>query len=185
MEQYLGTAIIYFGAGLVVLGIVWGGIRLGRKSRKVNPGQDSTGASYEQISSTVKGEIEPEAKKEEVVLGKGSVKCICFRRIKGNNVVDFTTIEEAIGETYQVDPSCPVSGSSSIVKEDAGKIVDYDPREVKFTVETSPERAWFAIHWDIVRAVFFVPVQFWKSVSVWFAAAMLVIVFVSALAVLG
>ena len=147
--------------------------------------------SYESVSTNIKEAIldgirRAKGESGEVVLGKGNIKCLCFRKIQGVNVADFTTISEPIGELYQFDPSCPITGSGYIVKEnERGEIVDYDPREVTFHIEASPERAWFAIHWDIVKQVFFVPVQWWKSTSVWFAVAMLVIVLIASLAVLG
>ena len=189
MEGYgdilAGAGIVaYIVIGLAVLLLGWWGYRLirGTGKDKVNTDLPSD-ESYESISADAKV---PATEGSDVVLGKGGIKCLCFRKIRGVNVADFTTIGEAIGELYQFDPSCPITGSGYIVKENAeGKIVDYDPRELAFKVEESPERAWFAINWDIVKSVFFVPLQWWKSTSVWFAAAMLVIVFITSLAVLG
>lgn len=137
--------------------------------------------SYEAISGGIK-----QANVEQVQLGTGDVKCLCFRKIKGVNVADFTTIPNAIGEMYQFDPSVPLKGSGFIVKQlDDGSIVDYDPREVPFIVKESPEYAYFATNWDILKSVFFVPTSWYKSTAVWFAAAVLVIVFITGLAVLG
>jgi len=188
MESYgdvlAGAGIVaYIVIGLAVLLFAWWGYRLikGGGNRKASADLPSD-ESYESASA----EAKPATPVSKVILGKGNIKCLCFRRIKGVNVADFTVMPEAIGELYQFDPSCPTSGSGYIVKEDSnGDIVDYDPREVTFKIEESPERAWFAIHWDIVKSVFFVPVNWWKSTSVWFAAAMIVVVFITSLAVLG
>jgi len=197
MDQYgevlAGAGIIvYIILGLFVVLFAWWGYRLFKgQGKQIKSSDLPSDKSYESVSANIKEAILDGIKRatgesSEVILGKGSIKCLCFRKIQGVNVADFTTIPEPIGELYQFDPSCPITGSGYIVKEnEKGKIVDYDPREVKFKIEESPERACFAINWDIVKSVFFVPVQWWKSTSVWFAAAMLVIVFVVSLAVLG
>ena len=188
MEGYgdilAGAGIVaYIVIGLFVVLFAWWGYRLvkGTGKGKVNADLPSD-ESYEGVSA----EAKPGVPKKKIILGKGNIKCLCFHKIKGVNVADFTTIGEAIGELYQFDPSCPITGSGYIVKENTeGIIVDYDPRELAFKVGDSPEMAWFAIHWDIVKSVFFVPIQWWKSTSVWFAAGMMVIVFITSLAVLG
>lgn len=118
-------------------------------------------------------------------LGTGEVKCLCFRKINGVVVADFTTMPKPIGEMYALDPSCPITGSGHIVYENKdGNILDYDPREVEYKTENSPEMAWFAINWDIVKEVFFVPLQWWKSPALWMAGVMLVIIFITTLAVI-
>lgn len=179
-EMMAGAGVIvYVVIFLFVILFVWGGFRLfaGKRKPKVNTDLP-TEAKPEHME-----ESEP---KEEKELGSGDIKCLCFRKIKGMHVADFTTIRKPIGELYQFDPSCPVSGAGYIVKEnEKGEVVDYDPREIEFKLAESPEYAYFATNWDIVKQVFFVPVQWWKSTSVWFAAAMLVIIFVISLAVLG
>lgn len=120
--------------------------------------------------------------KSESLLGTGAFKCMCF---KASNILDFTTIPKPIGEIYQFEPSCPISGAGFIVKEEAdGKVVDYDPREVEVHLKQTPEFAWFATHWDIVTKNFWtVPVQWWKSPANWFAAAMIIVTFICALVV--
>lgn len=132
------------------------------------------------IRGIEQGEI---IKQEEVenVLGTGEYKCLCFRP---PNILDFTTIPEPIGELYQIETSCPLSGSGYIVQEKDGKIVDYDPREVEVHIEQSPEYAWFATHWDILRTVFSVAVEWWKTPATWYAVGMMGIVFVFGLVVL-
>jgi len=197
MGQYgevLGAAgiVAYIVIALFVVLFAWGGYRLFKgKGKQVKSSDLPIAQSYESISTNIKeaildGIIRGTGESSKGILGEGNIKCLCFRKIQGVSIADFTTIPEPIGELYQFDPSCPITGSGYIVREnEKGEIVDYDPREVKFKIEESPERAWFAIHWDIVKQVFFVPVQWWRSTSVWFAAAMLVIVFVTSLAVLG
>ena len=184
MEEYgeimVGAGVVgYIVFGLFVLLFVWWGYRLfkGEGKQKLDtdlPIDDKPGQKEEKEGAT------------ESILGTGGIKCLCFHKIKGVNAADFTTIPNAIGELYQFDPSCPVSGSGYIVKEnDNGAIVDYDPREIEYKLEESPEYAYFATNWEIVKSVFFVPIQWWKSTSVWFAGAMLVIIFITSLAVLG
>ena len=187
MEGYgdvlAGAGIVaYIVIFLFVVLFVWWGFHLLRGQGKGKTADLPRDESYEGVSA----EAKPGVPGKKTILGQGDIKCLCFHKIKGVNVADFTTIGEAIGELYQFDPSCPITGSGYIVKENAdGEIVDYDPRELAFKIEESPERAWFAINWDIVKSVFFVPIQWWKSTSVWFAAGMMVIVFITSLAVLG
>lgn len=115
------------------------------------------------------------------LLGTGQFKAMVFRP---GNILDFTTIPEPIGEMYQFDPSCPVSGLGYIVKQvPNGEIVDYDPREVRVKIDESPEHAWFATHWDIVSVVFSVVTPWWRSRATWYALGMMLIVFITALVV--
>jgi len=57
-------------------------------------------------------------------------------------------------------------------------------RKEEYNVKESPEYAWFAISWDIVKRVFFVPTQWFKSSTVWFAVGMMAITFVVSLAII-
>ncbi len=124
-----------------------------------------------------------DASASKSILGTGEVKCVAIRP---GNIIDFTTIPELIGEVYQVDTSCPRSGAVVIVRElEDGEIVDYDPREVPVVIEQTPEYAWFATNWNIVTRFWAVPQIWWKSTSMWFAAAMMAIVFIAFLAVVG
>ena len=74
-----------------------------------------------------------------------------------------------------------------IVKElSDGKVLDYDPREVAFDVKKSPEYAWHATHWQPETNDFWMAkVEWWKSRAVIFAGALLLVMFIIALAVLG
>lgn len=116
-------------------------------------------------------------------LGTGEFNCLCFRKIGGLLVADFTTIPEPIGEQYQFDPSCPFSGIGSIVMEkDGGEIVDYDPREVPYVTEESPEYAYLATHWKAVTNGFWkTPFKWWQNASTWLAGVMVVLVFFTTL----
>lgn len=193
MEEYgeiLAAAgiVAYVVIGLFAVLFAWWGYRLFRRKGKENKGTDlPSDESFESVSAGVKGEGLKEGEGKKVTLGTGTVKCLCFRKIQGVNVADFTTIPEPIGELYQFDPSCPISGSGYIVREDEkGEIIDYDPREVKYVLDQSPEFAWLATNGDTVIKNFWqVMLPWWKSTSVWFAAAMMVIVFITSLAVLG
>lgn len=118
-------------------------------------------------------------------LNTGDIKCICFRKINGVNVADFTNIPKPVGELYMLDPSCPMTGGAYMVYEDErGDIKDYDPREVVYKVDTSPEMAWFAINWDVVKRVYYVSLQWWKSTAVWFAGLMLGLLAIATLVIL-
>lgn len=118
------------------------------------------------------------------VLGTGNYKCMAYRY---DGSLDFTTMPEPIGELYSFDTSCPFSGAGYIVKElKTGEIVDYDPREMPIEPKATPEWAWFAINpRDVTKRFWTVPTPFWKSGSMWFAAAMIVVLFISFLSVFG
>ncbi len=133
--------------------------------------------------STSKLKEEVEETKVKGILGTGKYKCMAIRP---GNIIDFTTMPEPIGEVYQADTSLPMSGALYIVRElTTGEVVDYDPREVPVVIEESPERAWFAVHWDIVSRVFSIPIKWWQSTSTWFAVGMMVILFICGLVSLG
>ena len=118
--------------------------------------------------------------------GTGHYPAMVICKVDGEDVVDFTTIPEPIGEIYQFDTSCPMHGGGFIVKEMAdGELVDYDPRDISVSLEETPEYAWFATHWSDVKPFWNAPAQWWKSTANWYAAGLLVIVFISALVVLG
>jgi len=188
MEQY---GEILAGAGIIVYIVIalflalfaWLGYRMFKGKGKQDTGDLLSDISHESISTGV----QKPTGNGEVTIGKGKIKCLCFRKIQGVQVADFTSISEPVGELYQFDPSCPISGSGYIVKEnEKGDIVDYDPREVKYVWEESPDFAHLVMNGaQIIKNFWAVQVQWWKSTSVWFAAAMLVIVFVTSLAVLG
>lgn len=115
-------------------------------------------------------------------VGTGNYKALVIRP---GGIVDFNYIPEPIGEMYQADPSCPMHGGMFIVKElPNGEIIDYDPRKVKVDINKSPERAWFAINWDLVPKVYSVPAQWWQSTSTWWAIGLTVIMFIVVLVTL-
>jgi len=184
MEQYgdmlsgVGVVAYVFIALFVVL-LGWWGYKIFKRSKK--PDGKLPAETYEDISEQM---VEPHGE-GEVQIGTGRYQCLCFRKIQGTNVADFIRINKPVGELYHFDTSCPISGNGYIVKEEDGKIVDYDPRQEEYNVKESPEFAWFAISWEIVKRVFFVPTQWYKSSSVWFAAGMMAITFIVSLAVIG
>lgn len=150
--------------------------------------KDRDDKDFVAVSAEIKEESKRIAEHGEVTedqLGTGEYKCLCFRKIDNHNVVDFTTIPKPIGEMYNIDPSCPMSGSGYIVKVENGLVVDYDPRSIKYILEESPEYAWFATQWEIVKQVFFVPIKWWQSSSTLFAAAMVAGTFLLGLVALG
>lgn len=123
------------------------------------------------------------------ILGTGNFKCLCFRKISGKVIADFREDEFGlpypIGEQYQFDPSCPVSGIGSIVIERDGKIYDYDPRQVQYIRKESPEYAYGACnYWKGVVGLFWkVPEKWWKAAATWFATAVLILLFITTLLV--
>lgn len=162
------------------------------QQKSQRPSKTIASQTFEQVSQEAKSIDTP----CDVKLGIGEIKAICFRRINGINVVDFTTIEKPIGELYQVDPSAPVPGAHFIVKEmqkddtklgfKAGDIVDYDPRKVPYDVENSPERAWLAINPKaITKAFWYVNSSWWKSPVAWMAIVSVIIAFFFGMAVIG
>lgn len=122
-------------------------------------------------------------KERKSILGTGEFKCLAIRP---GNIADWTTIPKPIGELYMSDPTCPVSGGVYIVKEkETGEVIDYDPRKETVDVQKTPEWAWYATHWGIVPRVFSIPLSMWKSPATWFAAATLVILFITVMATVG
>lgn len=141
------------------------------------------------ISAAIKQEKERIAQANDIteeMLGSGEYKCLCFREINGLSVVDFTTIPQPIGEMYNIDPSCPLSGSGYIVKVEDGKVVDYDPRKVEYKLEESPEYADLAINiGEISKQFWAIKVPWWKSPSTIIAVVMIAVTFILGLVVLG
>jgi len=128
--------------------------------------------------------LEDSKKQEPGILGTGEYKCIAWRW--PGNIIDFTTMKETIGEIYLAETSCPVSGGHYIVQEtEDKKVIDYDPRKIPIIHEQTPEYAWFATHWEILKAVFYVPISWLKQSSTWFAAASTIVMFVIALIFFG
>lgn len=183
METYISWMAAAGAEVYIILGIfafaLLGGLTMGimRARNKMAKTKLLPKAAVEQKESE-----SAEAEKSGSALGTGELKCMCF---KANNVLDFTTIPKPVGEIYQFEPSCPISGAGYIVKEEqGGEIKDYDPRDVEVHIEQTPEFAWFATHWDIVTRNFWaVAVQWWKSPSTWFAVIMMIVVFICALVV--
>jgi hypothetical protein len=105
--------------------------------------------------------------------------------------IDFTGIDKPIGHMKQFDTSLPFSGGAYICKEtkDASgaiTLVAYDPRDTALETDKLPDWAWFAINCkDIVTRFWRVPAPWWKSIGMWFAAGMLLIVFICFLAIFG
>ena len=101
--------------------------RLFRKRSKANiPGEiptDDEDTSFEEFSEDIEdkvheGERTHKKGEIEIKLGSGKYQCLCFRSIKGMLVADFTRINIPVGELYQFDTSCPVTGNGYIVKQD-------------------------------------------------------------------
>jgi len=138
----------------------------------------------EKIETKKESKTDEGPKEPSSILGKGDIPCMAF---KLGNIVDWTTIPAPIGEAYLADTSCPISGTVFIVKQlENGDIVDYDPREVPVVIKQTPEWAYSATHCkEIVKRFWYVPYSVWKSPSLWFAAGMLVIMFIFGMGVIG
>lgn len=181
--------VVYIVLGVFILALLALGARMvlgkgkGRADKNL-PVAENVEDNSEAVSAE-QGEAKPED--DSIKLGRGAYKCLCFRKIKGVIVADFTSINKPVGELYQFDPSCPFSGSGYIVRQLEDKtIMDYDPREVKVKTDETPDYAWHAINWkEDVNAFWTVPAKWWKNTASWFAAGVLVIVFISALASFG
>ena len=172
---------------LIVLLII---LRMFRKSQspasRSLTSSETSDSSYEKASEGIL--VNDSDDKEQVKVGPGlPFRCLCFRKIKGVAVADFTSMSEPVGELYQFDPSCPVSGSGYIVRQlDNGVVEDYDPREVKMLVDDTPDHAWHAINWkDDVNSFWTVPIQWWKNTANWYAAGVLCLALFTMLVVLG
>ena len=136
--------------GAVFIVFVWLGIMFLMPKK---PAQEKQKAS--QKADHKDDDVKVEAPLIESVLHTGKVKCACVYLLGNQPVLDFTTIPTPIGEAYSFDPSCPVSGEAYLVRMDAdGKILDYDPREVPYDLMESPEVAYWATHWPVVKDVF-------------------------------
>jgi hypothetical protein len=126
--------------------------------------------------------------------GTGNYKAMVIR----GSAVDWTTIPKPVGELSPADPSCPMSGGVYTVRElqqdetidgkpyKAGEIVDYDPRQVAIRQLSMPEHAYFATHWEeLVRMVYGYSKPWYTNASIWFAAAVLFIMFILGLTLGG
>ncbi len=184
MSQYLEMvgdvgAPLYIVGGLILLLCGWWVLRV-VKGKTVESSVIARSKKIQRVAG------DNDDKPKESILGTGAVKCACFRRINGEPAIDFTTIPYPIGEMHSFDPSCPISGTGcTVVENEKGEIVDFDPREVEYKVDESPEYAWFATNWDILKRVLFATTKWWKSPSVWFAAAILVMIFITVLGLMG
>jgi len=170
----------YFFSGVFILGLLSLVVRFVRK--KV------TSASVKDLPIIPQKQNEDALANDEAggvnntILGNGIFKCMCIRP---GNILDFTTVPNPIGEAYQFDPSCPVSGYGYIVKELSDEsIVDYDPRNIEVVTDETPEAAWDAVHWkDDVVGFWTVAVAWWKSPASWFAGGMIAVTFILGLVI--
>jgi len=176
------AAIIAIIVLLAVFGLAfWWGIR--RRWKK--PASEAFAASRAPVISTAKSKSDKrQDSTQKPLIGTGAYKAVVFRK---DGAIDFTTIPEPLGQVHQVDTSCPQPGSCYTVIEGAhGEIIDYDTREIPIITEELPEWAFFAINCrEIVRRFWQVPLAWWRSTSIWFAAGMILVVFICFLAVFG
>lgn len=173
LELMAGAGLeVYIIIGIFVLALVWFGIRIAMGKHNVSQPIIIPKPVTEEADETTTAE-----------LGTGSFNAMCFRKVGNLNVVDFTSIPKPKGEAYEFETSLPFSGAGYIVEQGSQGVLDYDPRKVSFKFMESPQVAWFARHWGIVKDVFAVPLSAWKSPSTWFAIAMIIVVFVCGLVV--
>jgi hypothetical protein len=115
------------------------------------------------------------------ILGTGKLKAYAFT----NGALEPTTIPNPIGNIFFADTSMPVSGACYLVKETEGKVAAYDPRGVQFKMKETPQMAYFATHWDIVREWFKTEKPWWESAPLWLCVTVLIMLFIVTLVVLG
>lgn len=102
--------------------------------------------------------------------------------------LDYGIIHQPLGDVFMAGPSMPKGGACYLVREkenSPGKYEDYDPRTAPLISDSTPVKAWFATHWDIVRQVFSVPTPWYKSISLWIAAVTGVLAFIIVMATIG
>lgn len=132
------------------------------------------------------GTVEVAAKK--VLLGTGKYRCMAYRlHPQWGPSVDFTTMPEPVGDMVIAETSLPMSGSIyEVVELLDGSLVPYnEARQMPIIDEETPEFAWICTHWESARRFWTVPKAWWKSMSNWYAAGMLCIVFIVVLVVTG
>ncbi len=136
----------------------------------------------QQASNQSKIKESKEKNKKEPILGTGTLPCYVLR----NGALEASTIPEEIGNLFIADISMPRSGSSYLVREiEEGKLEAYDPREIPFETEKSPQWAYFATHWGIVKDVYAMTNSWWQSVPLWLCITMIVVLILVLLVVLG
>lgn len=173
--------------GLFIL-VVWWRMRSIKKKRSQNSAFQAkkTESLKKAPPETVVDDGKKKKEAEEPAYGPGfPYKAMVF--LNDGESIDFTGIPKPIGHIKQFDTSLPFSGGGYIVKElTDGSLVSYDPRDVALETDQLPDWAWFAINCrDIVLRFWRVPNPWWKSIGMWFAAAMILAVFICFLALFG
>ena len=100
--------------------------------------------------------------------------------------IDFTSIEKPIGESLIVDTSLPNPGTTYLVIEKDGQVIDYDERKLPYEAGKSPSQAYICTHCDdIIQDFWTADVKWYANVNNWFAAGMLILDFFALMAVFG
>ncbi len=101
---------------------------------------------------------------------------VLYRDEKGSNVAWFTKIPTLVGAVDVATPSCPISGPICTVRELLNEKTGqyelkdyYSEQDRAIAVDETPERAYFATHWPIVRRVYLTYTPLLKSGSFWLA----------------
>ncbi len=182
-------SLLVFIAGIVFIIIV---LRKQRSSKGAKPAVKTAVAAITPAGITEVPTSPDAVPKPKIILGTGTVRCIAIRNpvlmgyAADENILDFTTMPEPLGELHIADTTCPVSGGVYTVREkEDGTLEDYDPRQVPMDVETTPERAYQATHWPELLGVWQTPVVFYKNMSFWFAIGALVVMFFLAATAMG
>ncbi len=123
-----------------------------------------------------------ETAKVKPLLGMGSLKAYVFR----NDALEVTTIPEPMGNIFYADPSMPVGGPTYLVAEvESGRVEAYDPRTMAYFSDMTPQMAYFATHWDIVKEVFKNVNPWWQSAPLWVTIVIWVGVFLTLFMCMG
>ena len=124
-------------------------------------------------------------KSGELITGEEGVedKLPCYL-VKDNGEIVASTIRMPLGYVFIADASMAfmgIVGACYLAKAVGNEVEAYDPREETYKAETSPQYAYFATHWEVVREVFKAIKPWWESAPLWVTAVVLVILFMAVL----
>jgi hypothetical protein len=179
------TVIIIVVIALIFIASVFWGIKHRIKKEKVTSASLDTPVKITKKETAEADTDEPEDAGYKQLRGTGKYKAMVY--CADGISIDFTTIPYRLGNIHTLDTSLPQPGGNYIVKElSDGTLAAYDPRDTVMETKETPDWAWLAINCKVIVQNFWrVPNAWWKSVGMWFAAGMILVVFICFLAVFG
>lgn len=176
-QLQVGGPVAFVVIGLFALILLW--ITYAKIKGGMHKSQDV------KLSQKENNDARPEPEPE-----KGQVSGIYIHLVKGIPSLDVTNIPKPLGDVYRTALSfAPKVGTQRyLVREntDTEKIEDYDERKIPYEHKKSTGHAYLVNNCDdITKRFWSVDLKWWKTTSVWFAAGMMAILFISLLAVLG